>query len=128
MTRTCLLVDDSGLIRKIARRSIEKLGFTCSEACDGLVAVDACEVTMPDAILLDWNMPRMTGIDCLRAIRAMPAGDHPKIVLCTTNSEIEQIMQALELGADEYIMKPFDDDIVRAKFEQVGLLPSEASS
>jgi two-component system chemotaxis response regulator CheY len=120
--KSCLLVDDSRVIRRVARGIVENLSFTCSEAPDGETAVAACSSVMPDAILLDWNMPGMSGIETLRAIRAMPGGDRPKIVLCTTNSEIEHIMQALEEGADEYIMKPFDDDIVRSKFEQVGLI------
>jgi two-component system chemotaxis response regulator CheY len=120
--KSCLLVDDSGLVRKVARRIIEALSFTCSDAENGMQAVAACSVAMPDAILLDWNMPGISGIETLKQIRAMPGGDRPKIVLCTTNSEIEHIMKALEEGADEYIMKPFDSDIVQSKFEQVGLL------
>lgn len=120
--KSCLLVDDSRVIRRVARGIVESLSFTCSEAEDGEKAVTFCAATMPDAILLDWNMPGMSGIETLKAIRAMPGGDRPKIVLCTTNSEIEHIMQALEEGADEYIMKPFDDDIIRSKFEQIGLI------
>ncbi len=125
MMKTCLLVDDSGLVRKVARRIIEGFSFTCSDAPDGMQAVEACSAAMPDAILLDWNMPGISGIETLKLIRAMPGGDHPKIVLCTTNSEVEHIMKALEEGADEYIMKPFDSDIVRSKFEQIGLLELE---
>jgi two-component system chemotaxis response regulator CheY len=122
MMKSCLLVDDSRVIRRVARGIVENLQFTCSEAEDGEKAVAACAIAMPDAVLLDWNMPGMSGIETLKAIRAMPGGDQPKIVLCTTNSEIEHIMRALEEGADEYIMKPFDDDIIRSKFEQIGLI------
>jgi two-component system chemotaxis response regulator CheY len=118
----CLLVDDSQFIRRFARGIVEKLAFICDEAADGESALAVCQRAMPQAILLDWNMPGMSGIECLKTIRAMPGGDYPKIILCTTNSEIDQIMHALEEGADEYIMKPFDDDIVRSKFEQTGLL------
>jgi two-component system chemotaxis response regulator CheY len=120
--RSCLVVDDSRVIRRFARQIVEDLSFACREAEDGETALDACQSDMPDAILLDWNMPGMSGIECLKEIRSMPQGKHPKIVLCTTNSEIEHIMQALEEGADEYIMKPFDMEIVQAKFEQIGLL------
>ena len=119
---SCLVVDDSRVIRRFARQIVEDLKFACREAEDGERALDECVSDMPDAILLDWNMPGMSGIECLKEIRAMPHGSHPKIVLCTTNSEIEHIMQALEEGADEYIMKPFDMEIVQAKFEQIGLL------
>jgi two-component system chemotaxis response regulator CheY len=120
--KSCLLVDDSRVIRRVARGIIENLSFSCSEAGDGETAVAACTATMPDAILLDWTMPGMSGIETLKVIRALPGGDQPKIVLCTTNSEIEHITRALEEGADEYIMKPFDDDIIRSKFEQIGLI------
>ena len=120
--KSCLLVDDSAVIRKFDRRIVEKLAFVCNEAADGASALSVCESAMPQAILLDWNMPGMSGIECLEAIRGMPGGDQPKIILCTTNSEIEHIMLALEKGADEYIMKPFDDEVVRSKFELTGLL------
>ncbi len=120
--KACLLVDDSRVVRRFARGIIEDLAFTCHEVADGESALSACGNAMPQAILLDWNMPGMSGIECLKAIRAMPGGDLPKIILCTTNSEIEHITRALDEGADEYIMKPFDADIVRSKFEQTGLL------
>jgi two-component system chemotaxis response regulator CheY len=120
--KSCLLVDDSRVIRKVARRIIEGFEFNCREAEDGEKAIEACANEMPDAILLDWNMPGISGIDCLKRVRAMEGGEHPKIVLCTTNSELEHIMQALSEGADEYIMKPFDGEIIRSKFEMVGLL------
>ncbi len=120
--KSCLLVDDSRVIRRVARGIVENLAFSCSEAADGEAAVTACAAEMPDAILLDWNMPGMSGIETLKVIRGMAGGDRPRILLCTTNSEIEHITRALDEGADEYIMKPFDDDIIRSKFEQVGLL------
>jgi two-component system chemotaxis response regulator CheY len=122
MMKSCLLVDDSRVIRRVARGIVENLAFSCSEAADGEAAVTACAAEMPDAILLDWNMPGMSGIETLKVIRGMAGGDRPRILLCTTNSEIEHITRALDEGADEYIMKPFDDDIIRSKFEQVGLL------
>jgi two-component system chemotaxis response regulator CheY len=120
--KQCLLVDDSRVIRRFTRGIVENLAFTCREAGDGQSALSVCAVAMPEAILLDWNMPGMSGIECLKALRAMPGGERPKIILCTTNSETRHIVEALEGGADEYIMKPFDADIVRQKFEQVGLL------
>ena len=77
---------------------------------------------MPDAILLDWNMPVMDGITFLAALRAIEGGLHPKVVFCTTENEIAQITRALHAGADEYIMKPFDQQIIASKLEEVGLL------
>ena len=77
---------------------------------------------MPEAILLDWNMPVMDGFDFLRALRAMPSGDKPKVVFCTTENDLAHIARAMHAGADEYIMKPFDKEIVEAKFQEVGLI------
>jgi two-component system chemotaxis response regulator CheY len=120
--RSCLIVDDSRVIRKVARRILEDLDFEIAEAADGMEALAWCRAAMPDAILLDWNMPVMNGIDFLRQLRLEPGGDGPKVVFCTVESTVEQICAALEAGAAEYIMKPFDGDIIEAKFAQAGLL------
>ena len=120
--KTCLVVDDSSVVRKIARRILEEMDFEITEAEDGEVALGLCQRTLPDAILLDWNMPKMDGYEFLRALRRMPGGDRPKVVFCTTENEIAQIARALHAGANEYIMKPFDKDIVEAKFQEVGLI------
>ena len=77
---------------------------------------------LPDAILLDWNMPKMDGYEFLRVLRRLPGGDEPKVVFCTTENDVAHIARALHAGANEYIMKPFDKDIVEAKFQEVGLL------
>jgi len=126
MTRTCLVVDDSLVVRKAARRIIEGLGFTVTEAKDGQEALEACRTHLPDGVLLDWNMPVMDGITFLRAARAEFGPDQPRIVLCTTEAEFARIVQALEAGAQEYVMKPFDAEIIRDKFEQAGLLEPAA--
>jgi two-component system, chemotaxis family, chemotaxis protein CheY len=120
--KMCLVVDDSRVVRKVARKILEELGFACSEAEDGLKAMEACADAMPDAILLDWNMPVMSGIEFLRRLRKMTHGTQPKVVFCTTENDIAHIQEALAAGADEYIMKPFDNDIIQTKFAQVGLL------
>ena len=120
--KTCLVVDDSKVVRKVARRIVEDLGFEAIEAEDGQVALDACKEKMPDCVLLDWNMPVMTGIEYLEALRKEPNGDKPIVVFCTTENDMSFIQKALEAGANEYIMKPFDSDIIQTKFEQVGLL------
>ena len=77
---------------------------------------------MPDAILLDWNMPVMSGIDFLRQLRKMDGGQTPIVVFCTTENDIQHIQEAITAGANEYIMKPFDSEIIESKFSQVGLL------
>lgn len=120
--KSCLIVDDSKVIRMVARKILEELEFETDEAADGQQAVDQCTKKMPDAILLDWNMPVKSGIDFLRDLRAMPGGDAPIVVFCTTENDIEHIQEAIEAGANEYIMKPFDSEIIQAKFSQVGLL------
>ena len=106
----------------VARKIMEELEFETGEAADGQQAVDACKAKMPDAILLDWNMPVMDGIEFLRQLRELPGGDKPVVVFCTTENDVEHIQQAIAAGADEYIMKPFDSEIIQAKFAQVGLL------
>ena len=123
---TCLVVDDSAVIRKVARRIIETLGFDVSEAEDGSDALLRCAEAMPQVILLDWNMPNMDGFAFLQALRRSEGGDAPKVLFCTTENDIGAIARALRAGADEYIMKPFDRDILTAKLEQVGLVADAA--
>lgn len=120
--KSCLVVDDSRVVRKVARKILEELSFDCSEAEDGRQAIDACTRAMPDAILLDWNMPVMNGIEFLKRLRKMTGGEQPKVVFCTTENDLAHIREALSAGANEYIMKPFDSDIIQTKFAQVGLL------
>ena len=124
--RMCLVVDDSLVVRKAARRIIEGLGFTVREAKDGREALEACRAQLPDGVLLDWNMPVMDGITFLRAARAEFGPERPRVVLCTTEAELARIVQALEAGAQEYVMKPFDAEIIRDKFTQAGLIEEAA--
>jgi two-component system chemotaxis response regulator CheY len=120
--KRCLIVDDSRVVRKVARRIIEDLRFDADEAADGQQALEACRKEMPDAVLLDWNMPVMNGIDFLRALRREPGGDHPVVVFCTTENDMSHIAEAMRSGANEYIMKPFDSEIIESKFSEVGLV------
>ncbi len=120
--KSCLIVDDSRVVRMVAKKILQDLHFVTSEAEDGKKALEACAEAMPDAILLDWNMPVMNGIEFLRRLRAMPGGDAPKVVFCTTENDLAHIQEAMGAGADEYIMKPFDADIIESKFSQVGLI------
>jgi len=120
--KSCLIVDDSKVIRMVARKIMQELGFETEEAADGQEALDACKRKLPDAVLLDWNMPVMDGLEFLIEMRKLPGGDGPVVVFCTTENDIEHIQKAIEAGANEYIMKPFDSEIIQAKFSQVGLL------
>ena len=117
-----MVVDDSSVIRKVARRILEGLDFQIVEAEDGEKALEVCKRGLPEAILLDWNMPVMDGFEFLVNLRRMPGGGQPKVVFCTTENGIGHIERALRAGANEYIMKPFDKDIVTAKFQEVGLI------
>jgi two-component system chemotaxis response regulator CheY len=120
--KTCLVVDDSRVIRKVARRILEELDFDVVEAADGVEALAWCRSAMPEAILLDWNMPAMSGIDFLRQLRQEPGGDAPVVVFCSVETDPRRIAEALNTGAAEYIMKPFDGDIIQSKFAEAGLL------
>jgi two-component system, chemotaxis family, chemotaxis protein CheY len=115
MPKTCLVVDDSKVIRKVARHILETLDYSVSEAGDGREALAMCAVHQPDVILLDWNMPVMSGIEFLRAIGAEGEAKRPKIVFCTTENGTAHIKAAIDAGADEYIMKPFDRETLEAK-------------
>ena len=120
--KTCLVVDDSRVIRKVARRILEDLGFEVAEAGDGLEALTWCRTAMPHAILLDWMMPVMNGVEFLRQLRKEPGGEAPRVIFCSVENDLGKIRQALEDGADEYIMKPFDSDIVASKLAMAGVL------
>jgi two-component system chemotaxis response regulator CheY len=122
MSRTCLVVDDSRVVRKVARRILESNGFNVMEAADGQIALNTCREKMPDCVLLDWNMPVMDGITFLRALRSEFGPGNPPVVFCTTENDMTHIEAAITAGAQEYIMKPFDEDILTGKFAQVGLL------
>ena len=119
MSKTCLVVDDSKVIRKVARHILETLDFTVEEAGDGREALDRVLVSIPDVVLLDWNMPVMSGIEFLRALGDMNVSPRPKIVFCTTENGTAHIRAALDAGADEYVMKPFDRDTLASKLQFV---------
>ncbi|MET0546857.1 MAG: response regulator [Caulobacterales bacterium] len=120
--RKCLVVDDSPIIRKVARRIVEDMHFAVDEAGDGAEALARCRKMMPEAILLDWNMPVMNGLDFVRALRRERGGDKPIVVFCTTENDPIEIAEAMRAGANEYVMKPFDSDIMNSKFADAGLI------
>ncbi len=121
MTRV-LVIDDSNVIRKVARRILESLSIETLEADCGQAALAACRTDMPDGILLDWTMPEMDGLSVLKALRSLPGGDRPKILFCTTENDLAHIAKARQAGADETMMKPFDKDVLRIKMASVGLI------
>jgi two-component system, chemotaxis family, chemotaxis protein CheY len=119
--KTCLVVDDSKVIRKVARHILETLEFAVEEACDGREALAHCQASPPDVVLLDWNMPVMSGMEFLRGLSQSGMDKRPKVVFCTTENGIAHIRAAIEAGADEYVMKPFDRETLQSKLQIVGL-------
>lgn len=118
--RQCLLVDDSRVIRKVAHRIIAELGYQVIEAENGEEALARCRVAMPDLILLDWEMPVMSGVEFVAALRRLEGGGRPKVVFCTSRGETANVYQGIGAGADEYVTKPFDQDTLLAKLRRIG--------
>ena len=117
----CLVVDDSRVIRTVARRIMEELHYSVEEAEDGMAALRAVREKMPDLIFLDWNLPSMKGVEFIRSVRGQTEGGHPVILFCTTESDPAEIASAMAAGANEYVMKPFDGAGVRAKLADIGV-------
>ncbi|MFO0109487.1 MAG: response regulator [Alphaproteobacteria bacterium] len=120
--RTCLIVDDSKIVRKVMRKIIEPMGFNILEAEDGQQALDAFKEGGIELVMLDWNMPVMNGMEFLLKLRANTTIAQPMVVFCTTENEFSKIQEALMNGANEYVMKPFDEEIIRGKLEQLGMI------
>lgn len=118
-SRLCLITDDSALVRKIARKTLTQMGFEIDEAEDGRIALNKCRSRMPDAILLDWNMPIMDGLEFLVALRRSEGGMLPSVIFCTTETDVSHVHRAIEAGADAYLMKPFDSESMGAAFAQL---------
>jgi two-component system chemotaxis response regulator CheY len=118
----CLVVDDSRVIRRVAAKIVEDLGFDVEEAENGRKALNACAIRMPDVMLIDSEMPDLSGIQTVKALRKAPGGDKVVVVFCATENDPVFIREALAAGGNEYIMKPFDSEIVRSKFLLLDLL------
>ncbi len=114
-----LVVDDSPVIRKIARRILESMRLRTVEASDGRQALAACSFMMPDGIFVDASMPVLDGYEFLKELRQMPGGERPKIVFCSSEHDVSQIARAMHAGADDFLMKPFDRETVQSKFAEL---------
>lgn len=119
---TCLIVDDSKVIRMLLSKIVSALGFSVIEAEDGEEAVELTQLKNPSLVIMDWNLPVLDGIDALYKIRELNLIRSPKVIFCSSGSDINRIKQALDGGADDYIMKPFDEDIIASKLTVLGLL------
>lgn len=111
----------------VARKILQELGFNVAEAEDGQKALEYCRGHLPDVILLDWNMPVMNGLDFMLAMRQLPGAGNVVIVFCTSINDLDSMVEAMQAGANEYVMKPFDSEIIRSKFEHLGLIESDGS-
>lgn len=117
-----LVVDDSKAMRSILRQILKGEGFEVTEASDGEEGLKRLrELGQADLALVDWNMPRMNGFEFVRAVRAVPAYNGMRLMMVTTETEFERVSQALEAGADEYVMKPFTREMVREKLAMLGM-------
>ena len=114
--KSCLVVDDSSVVRKVARRILEDLDFIVDEAEDGQEAFEKCQREMPDVILVDWKMPIMDGIEFLKSLRGYKGGEKPRVVYCALQNDIGLIAMARKAGANDHMFKPFDREMLEAKF------------
>ncbi len=117
-----LVIDDSSMIRKVTRMILERLHFEVWEAESALQALNMVRRNKPDAIMVDWDMPNMNGVDFIQTYQAQVIGQKPVIIYCVTEYIDTNVNRALQLGADSYLMKPFDLNDVQQKFAECGLL------
>ena len=121
--KSCLVVDDSKVVRLVAGKIIKNLAFEFAEAAGGDEALQKCGKRMPDAVLLDGNMADMDSVDFLRRMRKLPGGDRPVVLFCLSgNDGVEAGDDPCIVGADEFVRKPFDGEAIQSKFHQAGLL------
>jgi len=120
-----LVVDDLRAVRMILARILTELGYEVKEAANGREALEviATEKTAVKLVLADWNMPEINGLELLKRLRQNPELAALTVVMVTTETEIDQMVTALEAGANEYVMKPFTKDILREKLELLGIQP-----
>jgi two-component system chemotaxis response regulator CheY len=117
----CLIVDDSRVVRTVARRILENLSYSVEEVEDGMTGLRACREKMPDLIFLDWNLPQMKGLDFIKSVRGQQEGGHPVILFSATERDPDEVASAFAAGANELVMKPFDGSLMRATLESAGL-------
>ena len=116
----CLVVEDSRVMRTVARRIFEELKFEIGEAEEGMAALRAVRDKLPDVIFLDWNLPSMPGLEFIKSVRGQQNGSHPVILFATTENDPDEIAQAITAGADDYVMKPYDRASLRSKLVELG--------
>jgi two-component system, chemotaxis family, chemotaxis protein CheY len=119
--RHCLVVDDSEIVRKVAHGLIEELGLTSTESDSADDALVRCQRAMPDAILLDWQMPGTSSHEFLAKLREMPGGHRPVVIYCTSENDPDDVARAIRGGAKVVLMKPFDQDAFSRALKDAGM-------
>jgi two-component system chemotaxis response regulator CheY len=119
--KSCLVIDDSRVIRKVARRILEDIGFMVDEAEDGMAGLERCRSSMPEIIFVDSAMPNLDGVGFMKALRRETIGPVPKMILWTTENDESQIIQARAAGASEVMLKPFDKETIEGHLAAVGV-------
>ncbi|BDC51784.1 chemotaxis protein CheY [Bryobacterales bacterium F-183] len=123
-----MVVDDSRAIRMILAKTLSSLGFDVSQAANGKEALSKLPTLMeePDAplqlVLVDWNMPEMNGLEFVQQVRSQSDYESVKLMMVTTETQIEQMSRALHAGADEYVMKPFTEEVISDKLRLLGIV------
>ena len=120
--KSCLIIDDSSSIRKVARRILEGLSFQIDEVDTCERALAACAARMPDCVIIDWRMPDQDCFALVSQLRRMPGGDAVKIVYCTLESDPMHLALALRRGMDTYVMKPFDREAMTRSLATAGVI------
>lgn len=117
-----LLIDDSRAIRRIIGDMMQSLGFEVTEACNGIEALQRLEeFGAPDICFVDWNMPEMNGLEFIKAVRAKKEYYDLPLMMITTETEMERMAQAFVAGVNEYVMKPFDREMIIEKLNILGI-------
>lgn len=120
--KRCLIVDDSKIIRVVVRKIMQDFGFDVDEAENGAKAATKCAEVAPDVVLLDWSLPGDDGISVLRQIKSRPEADQTVILFCTTKSDQAHVQEALDAGAFDYVIKPFDAETIHQKLSSASLI------
>lgn len=117
-----LIIDDSRAMRMILKRVLCEIGFDVTEAANGREGLTRLkDMPNPDLVTVDWDMPVMDGLSFVQAVRSDPVLDQLPVIMVTRNNDLEQVTAALEAGANEYVMKPFTEEVIREKLELMGI-------
>lgn len=121
-----LLVDDAPVIRKVANRMLSDFGFIVIEAGDAYDALEKCRFKMPDSIIVDWDMPNMSGVEFIEEFKKLPNSENTKIIYSTSEILVSEMTKAKRAGATGFMMKPFNREILTHKLNELGIYKQAA--